>query len=198
MSKDSSLSLRQVTAYLGFASIGLFCGAVALFAWLNPGFGLVQDYVSKLGARGQPFALWWNLVGFASVGLLFAAFGWAYGRILEDRLAGILFTLFGVGYAVTSVPTDLADAASPLSKAHTVTICLALACWLFGLARLGGCTTLRKTERHIANSTAVLLVLPILGFLLGLWSMPVTHRLVFCVVFSWVVVTSVRLLREDA
>jgi len=183
---------------MGITTVGLLCTALVVFSWLNPGFGLIEDYVSKLGAKGQPFAVLWNLVGFVSVGLLFAAFGWAYGRIVEDRLVGFLFSLFGFGFALTGVPVDLTDSESPLSKAHTVAICLALAAWLFGLARLAGSALLERREKSTANIAAILLVLPMVGYGVGFWSMPMTHRMVFSVVFGWVVLTSVRLLREDA
>jgi hypothetical membrane protein len=197
MTKESSLSLQQVTAWLGIAAVGVLCAALVVFSWLNPGFGLVEDYVSKLGARGQPFALWWNLIGFVSVGLLFAVFGWAYGRVVEDRLVGVLFTLFGLGYAVTGMPVDLTDSTAPISKVHTAAICLALAAWLFGLARLAGSAVLGRREKFTANIAAIILVLPIVGGFAGFWSAPMTHRMVFSVVFGWVVITSVRLLRED-
>lgn len=52
-----------------------------------------------------------------------------------------------------------------------------------------------RAERLIANSKAILLAPPIVGDLVGFWSMPVTHRLVFSVVFGWVVPTSIRLMR---
>lgn len=198
MTKEPSPPLQQVTAYLGIASVGLLCTALVVFSWLNPGFGLIEDYVSKLGAKGQPFALWWNLVGFGAVGLLFAAFGWAYGRIVEDHLVGVMFALFGLGYAVTGVPVDLTDSAAPISKAHTVAICLALAAWLLGLARLAGSASLGRREKSTANIAAILLVLPIVGYVVGGWSMQMTHRMVFSVVFGWVVITSLRLLREVA
>lgn len=196
MDTNSQDSLRPLAAYLGISAVVLFCAALVIFSIINPQFDLANDYVSKLGAIGQPYALGWNLVGFLSVGLLLAVFGWAYGRIVDDRLVGILFTLFGLGFAATGVPTGMAGPTSPMSKAHVVAICLALAAWLFGLARLTGSRALEKSERAIANVTAILLVSPIIGFSIGLWSMPTTHRLVFFVVFAWVTVASLRLLRS--
>lgn len=197
MTSESVFQTRHATALLGISAIGLFLAAFVVFSLLNPEFAPTGDYVSKLGAKGQPFARWWNLVGFVSVGGLLAAFGWAYGRIVRDRIVGVLFTLFGLGFIVTGVPTDMADPRQPFSKAHTVAICLALAAWLGGLARLAGSASLPKVEKLIANISATLVVLPMLGYLLGLWSMPMTHRLVFCVVFAWVVVASLRLLRSE-
>ena len=51
-----------------------------------------------------------------------------------------------------------------------------------------------KKIRNRANITAILVVSPMIGFVLGLWSMPITHRLVFVVVFGWTAITSVELL----
>lgn len=190
--------MRSITAYLGISAAVLFCSSLIVFSYLNSGFSPIDDYVSKLGAKGQPYALWWNLTGFLAVGVLLAAFGWNYGRIIHDRLTGVLLTAFGVGFGVTAVPVDLGDATLPMSKAHTVAICLALAAWLFGLARIGSLSLLGKKVTSIANITALFLVLSMIGYLAGLWSMPVTHRLVFAVVFGWVVLTSIRLLWNDS
>lgn len=195
MNPETHDTQRRRTACLGIAAIGLFCAALVIFSALNPQFSLTEDYVSKLGAVGQPYALGWNLVGFLAVGVMLTGFGWAYGRIIDDLLVGVLFTLFGLGFATTGVPTDMTDPRLPISIVHVLAICLGLAAWLFGLARLAGLRSLAKTERTIANVTAVLLVTPMIGFVLGLWSMPVTHRLVFLVVFAWVIVTSFRMLR---
>ena len=44
---------------------------------------------------------------------------------------------------------------------------------------------------------AALTVLPIVGFGLELWSMPVTHRLVFAIVFGWIALASFRLMSDQ-
>jgi 4-amino-4-deoxy-L-arabinose transferase-like glycosyltransferase len=85
---------------------------------------------------------------------------------------------------------------APVSKAHVVAICLGLAFWFFGLSRLGYNERLKRKVRTRANITAVLLVLSMIGFVFGFWSMPVTHRLVFGVVFGWTTLTSVELIAK--
>lgn len=190
--------MRYFTASLGLSAVALFGTALLVFASLNPDFHYVEDYVSKLGAQGQPHALWWNLIGFLLVGAILTMFGWAYGQVLQDRLTGVLLAMFGVGFTITALPTDMGDAASALSKAHTVAICLALAAWLFGLARMAHMASLGRFVYCAANTAAILAVVPIVGYGLRLWSMPVTHRLVFAVVFGWIVLTSFRLLWGDA
>ncbi|MEM9182272.1 MAG: DUF998 domain-containing protein [Pseudomonadota bacterium] len=186
----------RITALLGLAGVGAFASALLLFSFLNPNFHPTQDYVSKLGALGQPFAVWWNVVGFGLVGLMLAAFGWVYGKLVRDRLIGFLLALFGLGFAATAIPIDLGSADAAVSKAHVVAICLGLAGWCFGLARLASLTALSKSVRRSAKLAATLVVAPMVGQALELWPMPVTHRLVFAVVFGWFALTSITLLRS--
>jgi Protein of unknown function (DUF998) len=188
--------MHRLPATLGISAIGLFGLALLVFSSLNPGFDPLGDYVSKLGAEGQPYAFWWNVIGFVAVGALLAGFGWTFGRILRDRLLSVLLALFGVGFGSAGVPIDLTDGGSALSKAHVVAISLGLAAWLCGLARMAHLHSLGKPVHYSANTAAVLVALPIVGQGAQLWSMPVTHRLVFVVVFGWLAVTSIRLLGE--
>lgn len=182
---------------LGLAGVILFISSLVIFGKLNSEFDFQQDFVSKLGAIGEPNAIWWNIVGFGLVGSLLAGFGVAYGRTLNDNIAGWLLALFGVGFAFTSVPIDSIDSRTPISKVHIVAICLALAFWLFGLARISYNSANRKSVRNRANIAAVLIVISMMGFVFDFWSMPITHRLVFAVVFGWTAITSIELILID-
>jgi hypothetical protein len=126
----------------------------------------------------------------------YSGFGLVYGHVLQDRLLSVLLALFGAGFAAAGVPVELGDEGAPLSKAHVVAICLGLAAWLFGLARMAHLRSLGNAVHSSANLAATLLVLPIVGHGMQLWPMPVTHRLVFLVVFGWLAITSARLLRD--
>jgi hypothetical membrane protein len=183
-----------VAGFLGLLAVVSFCIALIIFAGLDPEFSYMDDYVSKLGAEGQINAIWWNLTGFLWVGIVLIGFGIAYGKIVKDRLAGLLLGLFGLGFAFTSLPIDVGDPNAPVSKAHVVAICLALAAWLLGLARMSYNPSLDKAIRLRANIAAVLLVSSMFAFVFGVISMPVAHRLVFSVVFGWTAFTSVDLL----
>jgi len=77
-----------------------------------------------------------------------------------------------------------------------LTAIFGLAAWMFGLARLAQFKSLEKSVRYSANIAAKLVVLPMFGFVAGLWSMPVTHRLIFAVVFGWIGFTSFSLLTD--
>lgn len=189
--------MQKTTAYLGISVVVIFGTALIIIASLTPEFSYLEDFVSKLGAQGQPYALWWNMIGFLLVGFLLTAFGYSYGRVVNDRWIGICLALFGIGFAATALPIDLGNSESALSTAHVVAICLGLAAWMFGLARLAHIKKIGKAVRYSANIAAALVVLPMFGFVAGLLSMPLTHRLVFVVVFGWVAYSSINLLRKN-
>ena len=183
--------LRRVAGTLGLAAVLVFGLTLLVFSFVNPEFHWLNDYVSMLGAKGQPYSMWWNLIGFLSVGILFASFGWAFGLLIQDRWVGLALALFGVGFAAAAVPVDLDQSDSALSKTHIVAICLGMAAWLFGLARMAQLARLGKRVHRAANVAAGLVVLPIVIHMADLISVPVTHRLVFLVVFGWTVLMSI-------
>ncbi len=184
----------KITGILGLSAVVVLATALIIFGFLNNEFSFYHDFISKLGALGAQNALGWNLIGFALVGFLLFGFGLTYGLLLKDKLLAILLSLFGIGFALTSIPMDMQQSTSPVSKAHIVVICLGLAFWLFGLSRMGYNQRLDKKIRNRANMTSILLVTAMVGFVLGLWSMPTTHRLVFGVVFGWTTITSLELI----
>ena len=179
---------------IGLSSVLILTGSLLFYGTINDQFSFSHDFISKLGAKGQANALWFNLFGFVTVGSLLFIFGWAYGRLLQDKLLSILLSLFGLGFAFTAIPVDMQMSDSPFSTAHVVAICLGLAFWMFGLSRLGYNRQLKKSIRNRANVAAVLLALSMIGFVLDLWTMPFTHRLVFGIVFGWTALTSIQLI----
>jgi hypothetical membrane protein len=179
---------------LGLLSIVIFIGTLLIFGFSNSDFSFANDFVSKLGAKREPNALWFNLFGFITVGILLFVFGVTYGNLLNDKLLSVLLSLFGLGFAFTAIPIDMELSRTPLSKAHIVSISLGLAFWLLGLSRLAYNRQLRKGIRNRANITATVLVLLIIGSALGLWSIPVTHKLIFVTVFGWIAITSFELI----
>ena len=189
--------MRSLAASCGLAGVALFLAAFVIFSALDTEFQLFDDYVSELGATGKTYGLWFNLIGFVGVGLLLALFGIAYGHVLGDRLVGGLLTAFGLGFAFTAVPIEDTVTVSTLSKVHIVAICLGLGAWMLALARLAHLRRLGSDVRLAANTAAGLFLIPVAGHLLQFWTMPVTHRLVFTVVFGWFVWTASRLLVSD-
>ena len=178
----------------GLLSVLILTTTLLVFGLLNSDFSFWEDFISKLGAKGEPNAFWFNLIGFVVVGILLFIFELSYGKLLKDKLLSILLSLFGLGFAFTAIPIDMEFSRTSVSKAHIVAICLGLAFWLFGLSRLGYNQNLKRRIRTRANLTAVILVLSMIGFVFGFWSMPITHRLVFIIVFGWTAITSIELI----
>lgn len=187
--------LQILTAVCGLVSVALFACSFVVFGFLHPDFNLLTDFISKLGGKGQPHAFGWNVVGFGIVGLALAAFGWLLGLCRNDRILGGCLMVAGFGFALAGTPTDFADSQSPLSKAHFVSICLSLAGYCFGLARLTGSKS-TDAERIAATWVIALAILPVACVSGGISAEPVAHRIILIVVFSWVVLTSLRLLRS--
>ena len=178
----------------GLLSVLILTTTLLVFGLLNSDFSFWEDFISKLGAKGEPNAFWFNLIGFVVVGTLLFVFGLSYGKLLNDKLLSILLSLFGLGFAFAAIPIDMEFSRTSVSKAHIVAICLGLAFWLFGLSRLGYNQNLKRRIRTRANLTAAILVLSMIGFVFGFWSMPITHRLVFMIVFGWTAITSIELI----
>ena len=179
---------------LGLLSILIFIATFFIFGFSNTDFSFVNDFVSKLGAKGEPNALWFNLFGFITVGILLFVFGVTYGNLLNDKLLSVLLSLSGLGFAFIAIPIDMELSRTPISKAHIVSTCLGLAFWLLGLSRLAYNRQLRDGIRNRANFTAAVLILSIIGSALELWSTPVSHRLIFGIVFGWYAITSFELI----
>ena len=189
------MKLKEKTVGIfGLLSVLVLLIALLVFGYSNNEFSFLNDFISKLGAKGEPNALLFNLIGFVTVGILLFVFGLTYGKLLNDNLLSILLSLFGLGFAFTAIPIDMQLSNTPFSKAHIVAICLGLAFWLFGLSKLGYNQQLKRKIRTRANITAIILVIAMIGFVLGFWSMPITHRLVFGIVFGWTALTSLELI----
>ena len=184
----------KTTGIIGLATVLLLLTALLIFGNLNNDFSFFKDYISTLGAKGAPFALGWNICGFALVGIGLVGFGFMYGLLLKDKIVAFCLSLFGVGYAFTAIPMDMELVNSAVSKAHILAICIGLAAWLTALSRIGFNKSIKKTIRHRANTIALLLLASMIGYVTGLWSMPLTHRLVFGLVFGWTTITSIGLL----
>jgi hypothetical membrane protein len=187
---------ERLAGISGILAVIVLLVSLLFFGFSNNDFSFINDFISKLGAKGEPNAFWFNLMAFAVVGVLLVVFGLSYGLFLKDSYLCVLLSLFGIGFAFTAIPIDLQMPNAPVSKAHIIAICLGLASWMFGLSRLGYNVQIEKRIRNKANLAAILLFLSMIGFALGLWSMPTTHRLVFGIVFGWTALTSLSCLQK--
>lgn len=90
----------------------LLCGVFApivfvimliIFSVLTPSYSNITDGVSELGVVGAPFALYWNILGFISVGMLIIAFAWGLRQSMRTGpgsvIVPILVALSGLGFA---------------------------------------------------------------------------------------------------
>lgn len=59
----------------GLLSVLTLIIALLIFGISNSDFSFWEDFISKLGAKGEPNALWFNLIGFVAVGILLFIFG---------------------------------------------------------------------------------------------------------------------------
>lgn len=190
-----SRRIRIITAFLGLSSVSVFVASFFLFACLNSDFRIAGDYISKLGAEDQPYAGWWNFIGFATVGIVLASFGWFFGLCRNDRVLGACLVVSGIGFALAAVPTDFTDAQSPLSKAHYASICFSLAGWCCGLARLLSDGSTNDFARTTASYSVVLGLFPMVCISGGVSAEPIAHRIVLVVVFGWIVLNCLHLLK---
>ena len=191
------LNLKTVAGMFGTGAVSVFLLGFLVFSALNPEFDVLNDYISKLGARGQQNAAYWNLIGFAIVGGSLAIFGWLFGLASGDRILGGLLFVAGIGFAVAAVPTDFADPDSQPSKIHYASICFGLAGWCLGMARLIGSKTADGVLQKTAKYAVSLGFLPFLAAGAGVFTEPISHRALLLVIFTWVSFTSLRLLRSD-
>lgn len=187
---------RITTGYLGWATIVTFVASLLVFSSITPGFDPIHDYISFLGAQGQPYSLGWNLSGFILVGILFCLFGWGVGLSIGDRLAGVCFVVAGVGFAMGAIPTDVSERDAPMSNAHFASICISMAGWFFGLARLTHIQLSEKWIKRYANAAA-LVVVPLIATAAGIISDAIAQRLILMMVFAWIGMMSMKFLNRD-
>lgn len=79
---------RRLLALAGLLGPLWFLGGSLIFGALRPGYDPLVQAISRLGEQGGGHALAWNLVGFATTGLLHLAFALALLRALGRRAAG--------------------------------------------------------------------------------------------------------------
>ena len=98
--------------------------------------------------------------------------------------------LFGLSFALYAIPVELNDSSSSYSKIHLIAACIGLICWLFGLVRIASKKRVRIFIKIRANITAVLLLIALSTDLFKIWPMSITARLVYGVVFGWIILSS--------
>ena len=191
--KDS----RQ-TALVGLSAIAVFITSFISFGLLAEDYHFLTDYLSLLGAKGQPLGLYWNLTGFVFVGLLIARFGWGYGKVHKDMIIGSCLVVAGLFYALGGIPSDFNNAEATTSIAHFAAICFSLAGWSLALARITQIGDPNSGIIKRANWSIIAVIIVLVGAGIGLYAEPVVHRLIILVIFSWIALSAKDLLRREA
>jgi hypothetical membrane protein len=186
-----------MSALLGIGACTLFFCALAAFGALDPAYSHTTKAVSELGSAGAANQLLWNLVGFLAVGSLLSFFGWRFGRSVGDRPAKWLLTLFGLSFAATAIPADMNDLGSTSSTAHIAASIAVFVFWALALLRL---IWIPRRLPRLKMASGVALALAVGSIILRASELLLpgsAQRVSFVVVFGWVVVVAMLLLRSD-
>ncbi|MEM8937026.1 MAG: DUF998 domain-containing protein [Pseudomonadota bacterium] len=190
--------MRKLSAILGLSAIALFLGSLVSFASLTPGFDIVNDAVSLLGAAGQPYGTAWNVIGFVLVGFLLSGFGVVYGLSIQDPLVSLFLGLFGLACACIALPVQLDQPEALQTNIHIEIVCVCMAFWCFGLARLQAKGAMDNALTRYASVVAVVaIVLSSVGQAIELLSIAHFQRLFFGGIFCWIVSVSISTLRQQ-
>ena len=185
-----------VGATAGILAVALFLITFAFHSLRAEDFHPLNDYLSKLGSLDQNGSASWNISGFVVVGALFAIFGFSFGKFVEDPFSGTCMVCCGVGFAVAAIPAEMIDEESTLTKAHIVSVCIALASWCFGLARTGSQSRIDSRIRNSANLAGILTVVPMAGLGLELFPAAIGHRILLLIVFGWTIFICTELITK--
>ncbi|HEX8308837.1 MAG TPA: DUF998 domain-containing protein [Allosphingosinicella sp.] len=184
------------TAFLGLAASVLFFLALSAFGALDPAYSHTTKAVSELGSVGAPNQLSWNLIGFLAVGVLLALFGWRLGGRVDDRAAKWSLMLFGLSFAATAIPADMNNLRSAGSTAHIVASIAAFLFWALALIRLVWINVPLRGLKLVAGIALVLAVGSIILRTSELLLPGLAQRISFSVMFGWVAVAAILLLRS--
>ena len=191
--------MNRYALHAGWLAGLVFLAAMAGFEWLaGPSHAL--QAVDLLGARGVPHAPAWNALGYATPGLLVAAFAIALQRPLASagvgaggRIGGWLLMFSGLAFAAQGwLPLDprLLDGAD--SKAHIAAGMLSLLAWLPSALLLPLALRGRSAWRvaMVAGPLLVVVAIACLAVPPQAWSAigagpGIAQRLGLCAQFAW-------------
>jgi uncharacterized protein DUF998 len=196
----------RLLAACGIAAPLVFTAAVLATSRVHPGYDQARTFISELGATGAPAAGVMNLAGFLAYGLLVAAFALAVHHGMRPspggRLGPALLAVYGVAYvAVALAPCEPGcQAAAPPTLHHRMHLLigdLIVLTAVLGPFALYARMVADPAWRSLAPAT---LLLPGLAWVaieasgIGLAG-AVRQRLWLLLLFTWLVLMAVRLLR---
>ena len=208
MTSTGHFHRRNLLAACGIAAPLMFTAAVIAASASHPGYAQLRNAISELGATGAPGAGIMNFGGFLPYGLLIVAFALAVHRGIHEDAGGWLgptiLAVYGLAYVALAVsPCDPGCQAAIPSLHHRMH--MLLGDLIFLTAVLGPFTLYARMLRDpgwrsLAPAT---LILPGTAWLfleasgVGV-SGPLRQRLWLLLLFGWIVLVALRLLRGSA
>ena len=205
MAATDPVARPNALAVCGIAAPPVFIAAVIAASVNHPGYDHLNNFISELGATGAPAAGVMNFAGFLPYGLLMAGFALAVHRGMRADAGGWLgpsiLALYGLAYiAVAVAPCDPGCQAATPSLHHRLHFLLGDL--IVVTAVLGPFTLYPRMVkdpawRSLATAT---LILPGLAWLILEASgvgIPgaLRQRLWLLLLFTWIAVVALRLLR---
>lgn len=193
----------------GLCGAPLFLGSLGLFGALDSSHSHLAEAVSRLGALGQPWGLWFGFFGLFLPGLCAVAVALELRRRLHAQAfptrwaTGLM--IYGVMMALTVVPADFARMfQSPWTLVHTFFVSAAPLVFLIAVPNCA--TALRRLgASSVAVTTCKILgLLPIAEFLLygvpevGAGAVQRLMILTTHVAIAWISWTLLRLPPQDS
>ena len=178
-------TMHEVLRRLPWLAALLFFAAVAGFGMASPGYSQLAHPVALLGARGEPHALAFDLLGFLAPGLILAwcAYAWrsaAAGWMARIRLQ--LSMLSALAFAAQGLlPLDPYNLLAPASRLH------ALAWTLWWVAFVPGALLVAAAapRRRLAGLACALLLPACALYGMALMPAALAQRVAFALWFGW-------------
>ena len=180
-------TMHEVLRRLPCLAALLFFAAVAGFGMASPGYSQLVHPVALLGARGEPHALAFDLLGFLAPGLILAwcAYAWRSAAAADGWMARIglqLAMLSAIAFAAQGLlPLDPYNLLAPASRLH------ALAWTLWWVAFVPGALLVAAAapRRRLAGLACALLLPACALYGVALMPAALAQRVAFALWFGW-------------
>jgi hypothetical membrane protein len=104
---QSDVKQRNYLLVAGLLGGPVFVASLLGFGALHPELKHSTSAVSRLGASGTPWGLWFGFFGFLLPGLMALAAAWEFRRVLAVKTwSSAALIVYGILIALTAVPAD--------------------------------------------------------------------------------------------
>jgi hypothetical protein len=197
--------MQAQNAPLALSSIAalLFWSAMLIIGALRPEYSQMTKAISELGVLGAPYAVAFNIIGFAVPGGLLAGCGAKLSQSINPQKTCLwwLLTISGVGFAGSAIPAEMVDGSfdmdSVLTQAHLLMILVSAIPWIAAIFMIQARIVANHEWRKFKNSTSTLSLACFLLALANPFSgvLPITpalgQRIAFLGYFLWFIVMSI-------